>query len=122
VIGPLQFVQGLLAVLLARYVGNVTGAGLVVVGILAVVGNGWSLFLRFDADAGWPSRTGAVAGLNPIALAVLLVGFAAGALRGRIAEGVLAGFIVLPFAGLILAITPVGPAGRYPSGWWSSSF
>ena len=116
VIGPLQFVQGLLAVLLARYVGNVTGAGLVVVGILAVVGNGWSLFLRFDGGRGVAVSTGAGAGLNPIALAVLLVCFAAGALRGRIAEGVLAGFIVLPFAGLILAITPVRAGWALPVG------
>jgi glycerol-3-phosphate acyltransferase PlsY len=116
VIGPLQFVQGLLAVLLARYVGNVTGAGLVVVGVLAVVGNGWSLFLRFDGGRGVAVSTGAVAGLNPIALAALLVCFAAGALRGRIAEGVLAGFIVLPFAGLILAITPARAGWSLPVG------
>jgi len=65
VIGPLQFIQGLLPVLLARYVGNVTGAGLVVVGILAVVGNGWSLFLHFDGGRGVAVSTGAVAGLQP---------------------------------------------------------
>ena len=116
VIGPLQFVQGLLPVLLARYVGNVTGAGLVGVGILAVVGNGWSIFLRFDGGRGVAVSTGAVAGLNPIALVVLLVCFAAGALRGRIAEGVLAGFIVLPLAGVVLAITPLRAGWALPVG------
>jgi glycerol-3-phosphate acyltransferase PlsY len=116
VIGPLQFVQGLLPVLLARYVGNVTGAGLVVVGILAVVGNGWSLFLHFDGGRGVAVSTGAVAGLNPIALAVLLICFAAGALRGRIAEGVIAGFIVLPLAGVILAIVPLRAGWAFPVG------
>lgn len=115
-IGPLQFVQGLLPVLLARYVGNVTGAGLVGVGILAVVGNGWSIFLRFDGGRGVAVSTGAVAGLNPIALVVLLVCFAAGALRGRIAEGVLAGFIVLPLAGVVLAITPLRAGWALPVG------
>ena len=116
VIGPLQFIQGLLPVLLARYVGNVTGAGLVVVGILAVVGNGWSLFLRFDGGRGVAVSTGAVAGLNPIALAVLLVCFAAGALRGRIAEGVIAGFIVLPLAGVVLAVVPLRAGWAFPVG------
>ncbi|MGD0447857.1 MAG: glycerol-3-phosphate acyltransferase [Candidatus Dormibacteria bacterium] len=116
VIGPLQFVQGLLPVLLARYVGNVTGAGLVAVGILAVVGNGWSLFLRFDGGRGVAVSTGAVAGLNPIALAVLLICFAAGALRGRIAEGVIAGFIVLPLAGVVLATIPLRAGWAFPVG------
>jgi glycerol-3-phosphate acyltransferase PlsY len=116
VIGPLQFVQGLLPVLLARYVGNVTGAGLVVVAILAVVGNGWSLFLHFDGGRGVAVSTGAVAGLNPIALAVLLICFAAGALRGRIAEGVIAGFIVLPLAGVVLGIIPLRAGWAFPVG------
>jgi glycerol-3-phosphate acyltransferase PlsY len=116
VVGPLQFVQGLLPVLLAHYVGDVTGAGLVLVGTVAVVGNGWSLFLRFDGGRGVAVSTGAVAGLNLIALAVLLVCFAAGALRGRIAEGVLAGFIVLPLAGVVLAVTPLRAGWALPVG------
>jgi glycerol-3-phosphate acyltransferase PlsY len=116
VIGPIQFVQGLLPLLLAHYVGDVTGAGLVLVGIIAVIGNGWSVFLRFDGGRGVAVSTGAVAGLNLIALAVLLVCFAAGALRGRIAEGVLAGFIVLPLAGVVLAITPPRAGWALPVG------
>ncbi|MGD1054002.1 MAG: glycerol-3-phosphate acyltransferase [Candidatus Dormibacteria bacterium] len=116
VIGPLQFAQGLLPVLLAHYLGNIAGAGLVLVGVIAVVGNGWSLFLRFDGGRGVAVSTGAVAGLNLIALAVLLVCFAAGALRGRIAEGVLVGFVVLPFAGLVLAMTPARAGWALPAG------
>ena len=116
VIGPLQFAQGLLPVLLAHYLGNIAGAGLVLVGVIAVVGNGWSLFLRFDGGRGVAVSTGAVAGLNLIALAVLLVCFAGGALRGRIAEGVLVGFVVLPFAGLVLAMTPARAGWALPAG------
>ena len=116
VVGPMQFVQGLLPVLLARYVGNISGAGLVLVGIVAVVGNGWSLFLRFDGGRGVAVSTGAIAGLNLIALAVLLACFAGGALRGRIAEGVLAGFIVLPVAGVVLALTPARAGWALPAG------
>ena len=116
VVGPIQFVQGLLPVLLGRYVGSITGTGLVLIGIVAVVGNGWSLFLRFDGGRGVAVSTGAVAGLNLIALAVLLACFAAGALRGRIAEGVLAGFIVLPLAGVVLALTPLRAGWALPVG------
>jgi glycerol-3-phosphate acyltransferase PlsY len=116
VIGPIQFVQGLLPVLLAHYVGAVTGANLVLVGIVAVIGNGWSLFLGFDGGRGVAVSTGAVAGLNVIALAVLLLCFAAGALRGRIAEGVLAGFMVLPAVGVVLAVTPLRAGWALPVG------
>jgi glycerol-3-phosphate acyltransferase PlsY len=116
VIGPIQFVQGLLPVLLAQYVGGATGASLVLVGVIAVIGNGWSVFLGFDGGRGVAVSTGAVAGLNLIALAALLLCFAAGALRGRIAEGVLAGFIVLPLVGVILAVTPVRAGWALPVG------
>jgi glycerol-3-phosphate acyltransferase PlsY len=107
VVGPLQFAQGLAPLLVARYVGDLSTTGLVLVGIAAVVGNGWSVFLGFEGGRGVAVSTGAVAGLNLIALAVLLVCFAVGALRSHIAEGVLAGFIVLPVAGVVLALTPL---------------
>src|ERR1035437_10436702 len=68
VVGPIQFVQGLLPVLLAHSIGDVTGAGLVLVGIVAVVGNGWSLFLRFDGGRGGAVSAGAVGGRNLIGL------------------------------------------------------
>lgn len=116
VIGPIQFVQGLLPVLFAHYAGGVNGGSLVLVGVIAVIGNGWSLFLGFDGGRGVAVATGAVAGLNLIALAVLLVCFAAGALRGRIAEGVLAGFIALPLAGVVLALTPLRAGWALPVG------
>ena len=117
VIGPIQFVQGLLPVLLAHYVGGVTDGSLVLVGVIAVIGNGWSLFLGFDGGRGVAVSTGAVAGLNLIALAALLLCFAAGALRGRIAEGVLTGFIVLPLVGVVLALTPFRAGWALPVGF-----
>jgi len=107
VIGPVQFLQGLVPLLLARYVGGLSGDGLVLVAIAAVIGNGWSVFLAFEGGRGVAVSTGAIAGLNLIALAALLVCFAAGALRHHIAEGVLAGFIVLPLVGLALALSPL---------------
>jgi len=117
VVGPIQFAQGLLPLLLARYIGDLGTTGLVLVAVAAVVGNGWSVFLAFDGGRGVAVSTGVVAGLNLIALAVLLVCFAAGALRGRIAEGVLAGFIVLPMAGVVLALSPLRTGYALPLGF-----
>ena len=115
-IGPIQFSQGLLPLLLARYVGDIAGTGLVIVGIAAVVGNGWSVFLAFDGGRGVAVSTGVVAGLNLIVLAALLVCFAAGALRHHIAEGVLAGFIVVPVVAVILAVSPLRTGYALPVG------
>src|SRR5487761_1370249 len=106
-VGPVQFVQGLAPVLLARYVGGLDVTGLVLVSIAAVAGNGWSLFLGFDGGRGVAVSTGTVAALNLIALAALLACFALGALRGRIAEGVLAGFAILPLVGVAVALSPL---------------
>ena len=106
-VGPVQFVQGLAPVLVARYLGGLDLTGLVLVSIAAVAGNGWSLFLGFDGGRGVAVSTGAVAALNLFALAALLACFAVGALRGRIAEGVLAGFAVLPLVGVTLALSPL---------------
>ncbi|MGP8160788.1 MAG: glycerol-3-phosphate acyltransferase [Candidatus Dormibacteria bacterium] len=117
VVGPIQFVQGLLPLLLARFVGDLSTTSLVLVGIAAVVGNGWSVFLGFDGGRGVAVSTGAVAGLNLIALVALLACFAVGALRSHIAEGVLAGFIVLPVVGVVLALTPLNTGYALPVGF-----
>jgi glycerol-3-phosphate acyltransferase PlsY len=111
-VGPVQFLQGLAPVLLAHYLGGLPAVGLLLTAIAAVAGNGWSPFLGFEGGRGVAVSTGAVAGLNLIALAVLLACYAAGALSHRPAEGVLAGFLALPVTGLVLAVTPVG--GGYP--------
>ncbi len=106
-VGPAQFLQGVVPLLLAQHVGGVSAAGLVLVGVAAVLGNGWSPFLGFEGGRGVAVSTGAVAGLNLIALALLLACFAAGALRHRIAEGVLAGFVAIPVAAVVLAASPL---------------
>ncbi|MEO8897572.1 MAG: glycerol-3-phosphate acyltransferase [Candidatus Dormibacter sp.] len=107
--GPIQFAQGLIPVLVARAVGG-EGAFLDLAAVCAVAGNGWPVWLRFHGQRGIAVATGAVAAINPILLAVLLVCFAVGALTHTIAIGVLAGFSVLPMAaawigGRDLAIT-----------------
>jgi glycerol-3-phosphate acyltransferase PlsY len=116
VVGPIQFGQGLVPVLLARYLGDVSATGLVLVAICAVVGNGWSVFLGFDGGRGVAVSTGVIAGLNLIVLALLLACFAAGALRHHIAEGVLVGFILLPPAAVALALSPLRTGFALPLG------
>lgn len=107
--GPLQFAQGLTAVLVARAVGG-EGTFLDLAAVCAVAGNGWPIWLRFHGQRGIAVATGAVAAINPVLLAVLLACFAVGAVTHAIAIGVLAGFSVLPIAaawigGRDLAIT-----------------
>ena len=103
VVGPIQFCQGLIPVILAHRIGGIGAGGLVLVGVAAIIGNGWSVFLAFDGGRGVAVSTGVVAalglmllGLDLVFPAALLACFAAGAMRGHIAEGVLCGFIVLP--------------------------
>lgn len=115
-VGPLQFLQGLAPVLAARYWGDLSALGLVLVAIAAVVGNGWSVFLALEGGRGVAVSTGAVAGLNPVALCALLACYAAGALRHHIAEGVLAGFVVLPGVAALLLLSPVGGGWSLPVG------
>jgi glycerol-3-phosphate acyltransferase PlsY len=115
-VGPVQFLQGLAPLLAARYGGGLSGLGLVLVGIAAVVGNGWSIFLALGGGRGVAVSTGAVAGLNPVALCALLVCYAAGALRHHIAEGVLTGFALLPLVAAVLVVTPVGGGWSLPVG------
>jgi len=100
VVGPLQFAQGFVPVLVAR----VTGVPLhyaVLVGLAAVVGNGWPFYLRFNGGRGVAVATGVVAALSLAGLITLLVCFGAGALRRRIALGVLVGFVLLPVAAFV---------------------
>jgi glycerol-3-phosphate acyltransferase PlsY len=103
VVGPIQFCQGLIPVLLAHLVGGVGTGGLVLVAVAAIVGNGWSLFLAFDGGRGVAVSTGVIVALGLMLLgvdlifpAVLLACFAIGAVRGHNAEGVLCGFVLLP--------------------------
>jgi acyl phosphate:glycerol-3-phosphate acyltransferase len=95
VVGPLQFLQGLLPVLLATRAGFST-AVVGLAALCAVIGNGWPIYLGFNGGRGIAVATGAVAATNPAALGVLLACYAVGALAHEIAVGVLVGFLLLP--------------------------
>lgn len=102
VVGPLQFLQGLLPVLLVRATGLGTDVQ-VLAGICAVIGNGWPVYLGFNGGRCIAVATGVVAGLSPASLLVLLGFYLVGLVGEGIAVGVLVGFIVLPPAGALLA-------------------
>lgn len=102
VVGPLQFVQGLFPILLARWAG-LSPEAMGAVAVAAVIGNGWPIWAGFKGGRGIAVATGAVAGLGWVGLAALLACYAAGLLAGEIALGVLAGFLVLPIVELVAA-------------------
>jgi glycerol-3-phosphate acyltransferase PlsY len=94
-VGPLQFAQGALPVLVA----HLLGAGLpgqALVGVCALLGNGWPVWLKFNGGRGIAVSTGVVAALDLRLLGVLLALYLVGLLLRRIAVGVLLGFIALP--------------------------
>lgn len=95
IVGPVQFAQGFAPVLVARLAGLPLNVA-VLVAIFAVAGNGWPVYMRFNGGRGVAVATGVVAALSLAGLIALLVCYAAGAIRGRIALAVLVAFVVLP--------------------------
>jgi glycerol-3-phosphate acyltransferase PlsY len=95
IVGPLQFLQGFAPVLASRLAGLPLSASMLI-GVCAVAGNGWSVYMKFNGGRGVAVATGAVAGLSVAGLIALLMCFAGGAIRGRIALAVLVAFVLLP--------------------------
>jgi acyl phosphate:glycerol-3-phosphate acyltransferase len=100
IVGPLQFAQGFLPVLAARLAGLPLTAAMLI-GVCTVAGNGWPVYMRFNGGRGVAVATGAVAALSVAGLIALLMCFAWGAIRGRIAIAVMVGFVLLPVVALV---------------------
>lgn len=96
-VGPLQFAQGLVPVLIAHLAGAAL-PGQALVGLCALLGNGWPVWLKFNGGRGIAVSTGVVAALDVRLLGMLLVFYLLGLLLRQIAMGVLLGFVVLPLA------------------------
>jgi acyl phosphate:glycerol-3-phosphate acyltransferase len=94
-VGPLQFAQGFVPVLVARLLGYPVGVA-VLVAVAAVLGNGWPVYMRFNGGRGVAVATGTVAALSVAGLVAVLMCYAWGAIRGRIAIAVLLAFLILP--------------------------
>lgn len=105
VVGPAQFLQGVLSVEIAAWLGFPLEVQSLVA-VCAVLGNGWPVYLGFNGGRGIAVATGAVAALSLVGFAVLLIFFAMGALTRQIAIGVLGGFVALP----LVAALFIGPA------------
>lgn len=107
-VGPLQFAQGFVPVLLAHVLGFKPVVQ-VLVAVFAVLGNGWPVYLRFNGGRGVAVATGAVAPLTIAGFIGLLMCYAWGAIRGRIAVAVALAFVILPvvaffFNGTLVAV------------------
>lgn len=112
IVGPLQFAQGVVPVLVTRLLGFSVLVQ-VLVALAAVAGNGWPIYLRFNGGRGVAVATGAVGPLTIAGFIAVLVCFALGALRHRIALAVLLAFSVLPvvafvFDGATVALGCIG--------------
>lgn len=106
VVGPLQFLQGLLpvlgTVLLRGPAWVAAGAG-----ISAVIGNGWPIYLQYNGGRGVASATGAVALWSWYGFGFVLALVILGGVMRRSALAVLIAFLGLP---LVLWLTAASPA------------
>jgi glycerol-3-phosphate acyltransferase PlsY len=95
IVGPLQFLQGFAPLLASRLAGLPLSASMLIA-VCTVAGNGWPVYMKFNGGRGVAVATGAVAGLSVAGLIALLMCYAWGAIRGRIALAVLVAFVLLP--------------------------
>ena len=95
IVGPLQFAQGLVPVLLARLLGFALAVQ-VLTAVAAVIGNGWPVYLKFNGGRGVAVATGTIGPLSIAGFITLLMCYAWGAIRGRIALAVLVAYLILP--------------------------
>ena len=103
-VGPLQFAQGLAPVLAAEllHTSSWVAAG---AGLIAVIGNGWPFYFRYNGGRGVATATGAIALWSWAGLAFVLCLLAGGQLLRRSGLGVLLAYLLLP-AALALAAAP----------------
>jgi glycerol-3-phosphate acyltransferase PlsY len=71
-VGLLDILKGLLPVLLARWVG-LDSASLAIVGVAAVLGHDFSIFLHFRGGKGVATTLGVALGLSPLATALAAI-------------------------------------------------
>jgi glycerol-3-phosphate acyltransferase PlsY len=104
-VGPVQFAQGLAPVLAADLLRGpawvAAGAGM-----MAVIGNGWPFYFRYNGGRGVAAATGAIAPWSWIGLGFVLLLLAAGQGVHRSGLGTLVAYAGLP-AALALSGAPV---------------
>ena len=99
-----DFLKGLCAVLIARAVlGNSIGE--VLVGVAAVVGHNWSVFLGWRGGAGTATNLGVISALSfPVALALIVIALLIGFVFRYASVASLAVAILAPIIFLILTL------------------
>ena len=90
-------VKGVFAILIAQWLG-VSFIIVFIVGLAAVIGHNWSIFIRFSGGKGGATVIGVFLALVPVCMAIafavmLLVAF----LTSNLRLSMMAGFIALPF-------------------------
>lgn len=106
-VAVLDILKGVLPVLLGRVVG-LQPAQLAVVGLAAVLGHDFSIFLRFQGGKGVATTLGVALALAPIGAAVAAVLWLVVLLRSRYSS--LASLIALAVLPLAIAVTGSPPA------------
>ena len=96
VVGPLQFLQGVLPVAAARRIHADHPGAACTAAVAAVTGSCWPVVWPRGGGRGMAVLHGTVAALSPSAFLVLLAADAAGLASGHIARGVGAGVLLLP--------------------------
>ena len=106
-VGPLQFSQGLAPVLAAQllHASSWVAAG---AGLMAVIGNGWPFYFRYNGGRGVATPTGAIALWSWLGLGFLLCLLGGGQILRRSGLGVLLAYLLLP-----LALALAGAPGAY---------
>ena len=99
-----DFLKGMCAVLIARAVlGNSIGE--VLVGVAAVVGHNWSVFLGWRGGAGTATNLGVISALSfPVALALIVIALLIGFVFRYASVASLAVAILAPIIFLILTL------------------
>ena len=99
-----DFLKGMIAVLIARAVlGNSVGE--VLVGVAAVVGHNWSVFLGWRGGAGTATNLGVISALSlPVALALIVAALLVAVVSRYASVASLAVAILAPTIFLILAL------------------
>lgn len=106
-VAMLDVLKGVLPVLLGRMLG-LAPAELAIVGLAAVIGHDFSIFLRFQGGKGVATTLGVALGLAPIGMIIAALLWLAVLLRSRYSS--LASLIALAVLPLAVAVTGSPPA------------
>jgi glycerol-3-phosphate acyltransferase PlsY len=107
-VGIFDVLKGLIPVAIACYVLHFPVWAVVIVGLAAIAGHNWPIFLRFSGGRGISTMMGVLFILAPWVLLVFIVIWLLGIALGSSAVGALAAALALPIAGWALPVAGWG--------------